>query len=349
MSEIKKQNKLSQDIQNLINSSQNEAIKAVDSYRVALYWNIGKRIIEEFQDGQDRADYGKEIIKNLSQDLEPTYGSGYSIRQLELMRQFYKTFSNTNTLHSQLNWSQYKLLIRINDNDKREFYINESTKNKWTSRELERQINSSLFERLLLSNDKQSVLDVAKGERLPVDAKEIIKDPMILEFLGLEKRSTYYEKDLEGAIITHLQDFLLELGNGFSFVARQKRLHIDGDEFFVDLVFYNRLLQCFVVFEIKTHKLTHQDVGQLQMYVNYFDRNEKSDFENPTIGVLLCADKNDTVVKYTLPENNKTILASKYQLYLPSEDDLREELNKELEVLDKTLHSTKNSTYDGED
>ena len=333
---VKKENKqtLISDIKYLINSSQDRAIRAVDNERVLLYWNIGKRIIEEFQNGEDRASYGKEIIKNLSKDLQPEFGSGYSVRQLELMRQFYKTFPNTNALHSQLNWSQYKLLIRIENKEKREFYIAETTKNRWTGRELERQINSSLFERLLLSNDKQSVLDVAKGTKLPQDAKEIIKDPMVLEFLGLEKRDSYYEKDLESAIISHLQDFLLELGNGFSFVARQKRLHIDGDDFFVDLVFYNRLLQCFVIFEIKTHKLTHQDIGQLQMYVNYFDRTEKSDFENPTIGVLLCADKNDAVVKYTLPEDNKTILSSKYQLYLPSEDELIQELNKELEILD---------------
>ena len=325
---------LVKDIKDLINSSQDRAIRAIDNERVLLYWNIGKRIIEELQQGQDRADYGKEIIKNLSNDLQPDFGSGYSIRQLELMRQFYKTFPITNALHSQLNWSQYKLLIRLDTQDKRDFYIAETTKNKWTGRELERQINSSLFERLLLSNDKHSVLQVAKGTKLPTDAKEIIKDPMVLEFLGLEKRSSYYEKDLEGAIISHLQDFLLELGNGFSFVSRQKRLHIEGDDFFVDLVFYNRLLQCFVIFEIKTHKLTHQDVGQLQMYVNYFDRTEKSDFENPTIGVLLCADKNDSVVKYTLPEDNKTILASKYQLYLPTEDELIQEINKELESLD---------------
>jgi predicted nuclease of restriction endonuclease-like (RecB) superfamily len=185
-----------------------------------------------------------------------------------------------------------------------------------------------------LSNDKQSVLEVAKNEKSPLNPNEIIKDPMVLEFLGLEKKSVYYEKDLEGVIISNLQAFLLELGNGFSFVARQKRIHIDGDDFFIDLVFYNRLLQCFVVFEIKTHKLTHQDIGQLQMYVNYFDRVEKQEFENPTIGVLLCADKNDTVVKYTLPENNKTILASKYQLYLPSEEELIKELHKVIENSD---------------
>lgn len=332
---IQPQTTLTKDIKELINSSRSRAINAVDFERVHLYWNIGQRIFVEEQEGKQRADYGKELIKNLSKELEPTFGSGYSIRQLELMRQFYRTFPITNALRSQLNWSQYKLLIRIDDSDKREFYINESIKNCWNGRELERQVNSSLFERLLLSNDKKSVLEVANKEKVPKSANEIIKDPMVLEFLGLQTKSSYYEKDLEQAIISNLQAFLLELGNGFSFVSRQQRVHIDGDDFFVDLVFYNRLLQCFVLFEIKTHKLTHQDVGQLQMYVNYYDRVEKESFENPTIGVLLCADKNDTVVKYTLPKDNQTILASKYQLYLPTEKELVEELHKELEDLEK--------------
>ena len=326
---------LTNDIKYLIASSQEKAIRAIDFERVILYWSIGKRIFEEIQGGVARAEYGKSLIKKLSSELEPLYGSGYGIRQLELMRQFYKIFPNTNTVCSQLNWSQYKLLIRIEDENKREFYIAESIKNLWSKRELERQINSSLYERLLLSSDKKSVLEVAKNERLPQNPSEIIKDPMVLEFLGLEKRSVYYEKDLESAIISHLQEFIMELGNGFSFVSRQKRLHIEGDDFFVDLVFYNRLLQCFVIFEIKTHKLTHQDIGQLQMYVNYFDRVEKQEFENPTIGVLLCADKNDAVVKYTLPQNNQTILASKYQLYLPSEEELVQELYKELKEIEK--------------
>lgn len=216
----------------------------------------------------------------------------------------------------------------------KKIFIAEVEKNNWTARQLERQVNSQLFERLLLSNDVQSVLAVAREEKLPANAKEIIKDPMVLEFLGLRREAAYYEKDLETAIITHLQDFILELGNGFSFVARQKRIHIEGDEFFIDLVFYNRLLQCFVIIEIKTTKLTHQDIGQLQMYVNYFDRFEKQDFENPTIGILLCTDKNDAVVKISLPENNNTIIASKYQLYLPTEQQLIDEVKREIEKLD---------------
>ena len=222
------------------------------------------------------------------------------------------------------------MLIQINDKDKREFYELESVKNSWTGRELERQINSSLYERLLLSNDKKSVLAIARNERLPEIPQEIVKDPMILEFLGLEKKPQYYEKDLESALIKHLQEFLLELGNGFSFVARQKRLLIEDDEFFADLVFYNRLLRCFVVIEIKTQKISHQDIGQLQMYVNYFDRFEKLKDENPTIGILLCAEKNNEMVKLTLPNNNRSILTSKYKLYLPSESQFLEEIKKEI-------------------
>ena len=255
--------------------------RAVDNQRALMYWHIGKRIFEEEQQGKDRADYGKFLTKYISEELEPEYGSGFSKRQIELFRQFYRTFPNTNTLYSQLSWSQYKI----------DFYIAETVKNNWNVRQLERQVYSGLYERLLLSNDKESVLAVAKNKKQPSDAKEIIKDPMFLEFLGLKREASYYERDLESAIITYLQDFLLELGNGFSFVARQKRIHIEGDEFFVDLVFYNRILQCFVIIEIKTTKHTHQDIGQLQMYVNYYDRIEKLPHENPTIGILLCANK----------------------------------------------------------
>ena len=196
---------------------------------------------------------------------------------------------------------------------------------------MERQIHSSLWERLLMSNDKDSILAVARNEKQPSDAKKIIEDPIYLEFFGLHHEASYYEKDLEQAIITHLHDFLLEMGNGFAFVARQKRLHIEGDEFFVDLVFYNRLLQCFVIIEIKTTKFTHQHIGQLQMYVNYYDRYEKKDFENATIGILLCAEKNNAVVKISLPEDNKTIFASEYKLYLPTGQQLIAEVEKEME------------------
>ncbi len=325
---------LIQQIQSIIASARDRAIRSVDTQRVLMYWQIGKVIFEEEQDGQDRAGYGDFLIKSLAQTLEPLYGTGFSYRQLNSFRQFFRTFPIVNALRSQFSWTHYRTLIRIDNQDKREFYIAEADKNNWTARQLERQINSQLFERLLLSNDVQSVLAVAREEKLPTDPKEIIKDPMILEFLGMKREAAYYEKDLETAIITHLQDFILEMGNGFAFVARQKRIHIEGDEFFIDLVFFNRLLQCFVLIEIKNTKLTHQDIGQLQMYVNYYDRYEKQTFEHPTIGILLCTDKNDAVVKITLPESNNTIIASKYQLYLPTEQQLIDEVKKEIEKLD---------------
>ena len=318
------------DIQRIIAGARERAVRSVNFERVVMYWQIGQRIVEEEQQGEARAEYGTSLIKSLSKQLTPEHGSGFSVRNLEMMRLFYRTFPKTQTLSAQLSWSHYVLLISLDDEDKRSFYIAEAEKNNWSVRQLERQINSQLFERLLLSNDKNSVLAVAKKEKHPEKPEEIIKDPMILEFLGLKREASYYEKDLEQAIITHLQDFLLELGNGFAFVARQKRIHLEGDDFFIDLVFYNRLLQCFVLIEIKTHKLTHQDLGQLQMYVNYYDREEKLPTEKPTIGILLCADKNNAVVKYALPEDNKTILASQYKLYLPTEQQLIEEMKKEI-------------------
>lgn len=315
------------DVREIISAARSQAVRSVDSCRVQMYWHIGRRIFEEEQHGKDRADYGVYLIKNLAKQLEPEYGSGFSVRQLEMCRQFYRLYPIANALRSQLNWTQYRMLIQIEDPDKRLYYELESVNNNWTARETERQINSQLYERLLLSNDKEAVLAVARKERIPQSPLEIIKDPMYLEFLGLEREAAYYEKDFESAIITHLQHFLLELGQGFTFVARQKRILLEDDEFFADLVFYNRLLRCFVVIELKTGKLTHQDLGQLQMYVNYYDRVEKTAEENPTIGILLCTDKNDTVVRMALPEDNRTILASEYKLYLPTQTQLIDEVN----------------------
>ena len=290
------------DIRTIILSARESAIRSVDTVRVQMYWKLGERIFIEEQKGQDRAEYGAYLLQNIATEIEKEFGSGFSVRQLERARQFYRTYPIASAVRSQLNWYQYRLLIQIDDKDKREYFELEAANNNWTGRELERQINSGLYERLLLSNDKKAVLEIARKERIPESPTEIIKDPMVLEFLGLRPEATYYEKDLERALITNLQAFLLELGNGFSFVARQKRIQLEDDEFFADLVFYNRLLRCFVVIELKTHKITHEDIGQLQMYVNYYDRNEKAPDENPTIGILLCADKNDTLVKYTRPD-----------------------------------------------
>lgn len=327
--------KLVQDARQIIDAAQKNAVRSVDFCRVQMYWNLGKRIFEEEQHGKKRADYGAYIVKSLAEKLEAEYGSGFTRRQLEFCRQFFITYPIANAVRSQLNWTQYRMLIQISDSDKREYYELEAVNNAWTGRELERQINSQLYERLLLSNDKESVLAVARKERIPETPQEVVKDPMILEFLGLEKKPSFYESDLEGEILSHITEFLLELGKGFSFVARQKRIMLEDDEFFIDLVLYNRLLRCFVVVEIKTGKITHQDLGQLQMYVNYHDRIEKLPDENPTIGILLCAGKNDSVVKMTLPEGNKTVLASEYKLYLPTTEQLVKEINEVKELAKK--------------
>ena len=314
------------EIKGIIDKAREGAVRSVDFCRVQMYWNIGRRIFEEEQQGKARAEYGSYLIKRLAERLEPEYGSGFGSRQLHKSRQFYKVYPIVSALRTQLNWTQYKLLIAISDEFKREYYELESVNNGWNSRELERQINSGLYERLLKSNDKEAVLALARRERIPESPQEVIKDPMMLEFLGLERKPSYYEKDIESAIIDHLTEFLLEMGKGFAFVARQKRILLEDDEFFVDLVLYNRLLRCFVIVELKTGKLTHQDLGQLQMYVNYYDRCEKLKEENPTIGILLCSSKNDTVVRMALPENNKTIMASRYELYMPSSAQLEEEV-----------------------
>ncbi len=321
-----------QQIKSIINNAQNNAVRSINNERVFMYWKIGEKIVLEEQNGKERAEYGIYLIRMLSESLTKDFGSGFSVRQLEMCRQFFLTFPIANALRSQLNWTQYRLLIRLEDEDKRTYYIEEACKNNWSARQLERQINSQLYERLLLSSDKEKVLAIAKGEAVPEKPTDIIKDPMVLEFLGLQPQAAYYEKDLEQAIITHIQQFLLELGNGFSFVARQKRLLLEDDEYFADLVFYNRLLRCFVIIEIKTQKLTPQDIGQLQMYVNYYDRYEKNEDENPSIGILLCSNKNDKMVELLLPKDNNTILASKYQIYLPTKEQMLKQLDAVLKI-----------------
>ena len=285
------------DIRQIINDARTNAVRSVDFCRVQMYWHLGKRILEEEQQGKARADYGTYLIRNLAKAIEPEYGSGFGVRQLEQARQFYRIYPIANTLRSQLNWSQYRRLIQIEDPDKREYYELDSVNNAWTARETGRQIDSLLYERLLASNDKDAVLAVARKERIPETPQEIIKQPAVLEFLGLKREAAYYEKDIEQAIITHIAEFMLEMGKGFSFVARQKRILLEDDEFFVDLVFYNRLLRSFVLIELKTGELTHQDLGQLQMYVNYYDRYERLPDENHTIGILLCTRK--TIHLYT--------------------------------------------------
>lgn len=326
------------DIKEIIDSSKNKAVKSVEFYRVQMYWKLGERIFNEEQAGKDRAKYGSFLIENLAKELEPQFGSGFSKRQLQRCRQFYKEYPIASALRAQFNWFQYRILISINDKEKREYYELEAIKNSWNGRELERQINSQLYERLLISNDKDSVMAVAREEKIPSKATEIIKDPMYLEFLGLEQKPHYYEKELESALLEHIQEFLLELGNGFTFVARQKRILLEDDEFFVDLVFYNRLLKCFVIVELKTNKMTHQDLGQLQMYVNYYDKYEKAKDENPSIGILLTPSKNHAVVELSLPKDSN-VFASEYQLYLPKKELFENKIEEWLEEFEESKKS----------
>lgn len=329
------------DIRAIIIEAQQNAVRSVEFVRMMMYWHLGERIFVEEQQSQARATYGDYTLKNLAEKLEAEFGSGFSKRQLERARLFYRIYPTEASLRSQLNWFQYRMLSSMEDDYKREYYELEAVNQGWTGRELERQINSLLYERLLLSNDKETVLAVARRERIPQQPTEVIKDPMFLEFLGLKRDASYYEHDIESALITHLHDFLLELGNGFAFMARQKRILLEDDEFFIDLVMYNRLLRCFVIIEIKTNKMTHEDLGQLQMYVNYYDRYEKLPDENPTVGILLCTAKNDLLAKVTLPEDNTNILTSKYQLYLPSEEVLIEEIKELIDLVDETSNESR--------
>lgn len=314
--------RLLSDARAIIAMARGNAVRSVDHQRVLMYWHLGKRIFEEEQQGKERAEYGARLIRGLAERLEPEYGSGFNYRQLFFCRQFYREYPIVNAVRSQLNWTQYRALIQIDNPKKREYYELESVNHGWTARETERQIHSQLWERLCLSNDQEAVLAIARRERLPETPQEIIKSPLTLEFLGLEPQAKYYETDLEQAIIDHLQEFLLELGDGFAFVKRQRRITLDDKEFFIDLVLYNRLLQCFVLIDLKIGELTHQDLGQLQMYVNYYDRIVKLPRETDTIGILLCTQKHDAVVKMTLPERQTKILAAEYKLHLPTEKQL---------------------------
>lgn len=315
-------------VNGIIERSRSNIHKAINSEMVRAYFEIGREIVEEEQKGQDRAQYGKTIIQNLSKELTKIHGKGFSTTNLWYFRQFYMTYQKLHALRGELSWTHYRLLIKIEDDIKRSFYEVECINNNWSTRELERQINSLLFERLSLSKDKDAVMTMAQKGQEYNTFKDIVKDPYVLEFLDLKQNDRLYESKLESALLEHLQEFLLELGKGFSFVARQKRLSIDGEHFYIDLVFYNYILKCFVLIDLKTGKLTHQDIGQMQMYVNYYSRELMNEGDNKPIGIVLCAEKSNAVVKYTLPEDNQQIFTSKYKLYLPTEKELEAELIK---------------------
>ena len=307
---------------------------------VEAYWNIGKSIVEQ-QGGEEKAEYGVRLIAELSKQMSTDFGKGFTVSNLKNMRQFYLTFPKSYALRSELSWTHYRLLMRVENKNARRFYIEEAIKSNWSTRQLERQINSFFYERLLSSQNKEKVSEeIQKLESAKVP-EDIIRDPYVLEFLGLNPKDDFYESDLEEALITHLQKFLLELGRGFSFVARQKRITFDGRHFRIDLVFYNYILKCFVLIDLKIGDLTHQDLGQMQMYVHYYERELMNKGDNPPIGIVLCADKSESIVKYTLPENETQIFASKYKLYLPSEEELSQELQREYRALEYDKEKSK--------
>ena len=308
-------------IKELVINSRNKIYNTVNTEMLSLYWNIGKAIME-IQQGEERASYGDEVLEKLSQKLTIEFGKGFSSRNLRTMRKFYLTYPIWKTVSSKLSWSHYLEIIKIDKNNKRKFYLNECINSRWSVRELQRQIESLLYERLLISADKEKILELSERGQEIRRSKDLVKDPFVLEFLDIKENSEYLESDLEKNILEHLKEFLLELGKGFMFVGSQVRITLEEEHFYPDLVFYNRILQCFVIIDLKIGKVTHQDIGQMQMYVNYYDREIKSKNENSTVGILLSTMKNRTVVKYTLPEDNKNIFASTYKLNLPTEEEL---------------------------
>ena len=325
----------------ILETARANAYRAVNQVMVQAYWEIGRVIVEEEQKGKKRAGYGEALIMELAQRLTENYGKGFTKTNLFYMRQFYLTFPKFHALrgelpssirhapYSALSWTHYRLLLRIEKEEARSFYLNEAVNGNWSTRELERQINSLLYERLALSRDKKQVRQLADEGQIIRAAEDLIKDPYVLEFLNVKEHQALLEKDLEQGLIDRLHAFLLELGKGFAFVARQRRITVEGDHFYVDLVFYNYLLKCFVLIDLKIGKLTHGDIGQMDFYVRYFEQQEKAPDDNSTIGLILCSDKNETMVKYTLLKDSQRIFASRYKLYLPTEAELERELDEE--------------------
>lgn len=321
------------EIKSILEQARNKVYKVANSTMVEAYWNIGRVIVEK-QGGSNKAEYGTALIKNLSKKMTKEFGKGFTVANLKNMRQFYLIFQKSYALRSELTWTHYRLLMRVENENARNFYIEECIKSNWSTRQLERQITTLFYERLLSSKDKEKVSkEIFKLEPQIKKAEDIIKDPYVLEFLDLPENTSFLEKNLEQALIDHLQKFLLELGRGFSFVARQKRITFDGRHFYIDLVFYNYLLKCFVLIDLKVGDLTHQDLGQMQMYVHYFEEEMMNEGDNPPIGIVLCADKSDSIVKYTLSKNETQVFASKYKAYLPSEEELLSEIEKEYNML----------------
>lgn len=313
-------------VRGYIITAQRQVYTAVNAAMVTAYWNIGKQLYEVCGEN-DRAAYGKQLLRNLSEQLTTEFGKGFDVSNLRNMRRFYAAFPIQDALRPELSWTHYRSLMKVADETARTFYLEETIKSGWSSRQLDRQINSFYYQRILASKNKAGVAaEIDVLEPRP-EYEKIIKDPYVLEFLNLPANEHFYESELEQALIDHLQKFLLELGRGYSFVARQKHFNVDGRHFYIDLVFYNYILKCFVLIDLKIGDLTHQDLGQMQMYVNYYTRQMMNEGDNPPVGVVLCADKSDTLVEYTLSEDNRQIFAAKYLPYMPTKEELQRELN----------------------
>lgn len=317
-------------IKDVIENAKGNIVRNINTTMLLTYFEIGNMIVKDEQNGNERAGYAKEVLKNLSENLTKEFGRGYSVDNLQWMRKFFITYQKYETPSRNfpftLSWSHYIQLIKIQNENERDFYEIEATQNNWSVRELTRQYNSALYERLALSRDKEEVKQLAQKGQIIEKPTDVLKSHYVLEFLNLKEDQSYSESTLETEIINKLEHFMLELGKGFLFEGRQRRFTFEGDSFFVDLVFYNRLLKCFVLFDLKIGKLTHQDIGQMQMYVNYYDRKVKLKEENPTLGIILCKEENKTVIEFTLPENNNSIFAKEYKAVLPSKESLKKQI-----------------------
>ncbi len=322
---------LHEQITSVITSGKQTAYRAINSAMVLTYWEIGRLIVEEEQQGKERADYGKYLINTLAKRLKKDFGSGYSEPSLWNYRQFYNAFPILSAVRRELTWTHYRLLMRVENTNARQFYEEECIKSNWSTRALVRQIHVFYYERMLASRDREAIAKEAEEKITPlsISPRDFIKDPYVLEFLDVKPNHNLYESDLEQLIMDNLQQFILELGRGFSFVARQKYIRADNDDFFVDLVFYNYILKCFVLIDLKMGKLEHGDIGQMDMYVRMYEDKFKIEGDNPTIGIILCSEKNEAVVKYSVLNDSQQLFASKYMLYLPSEAELKAELERE--------------------
>ena len=327
------------EIKKILKNARQKAYTAVNSAMVEAYWEIGRRIVEEEQNGKERAEYGKEILQNLSKELTEEFGKGYSYRTLREIRQFYLMFSDFEkwrTVSAKLTWSHFQKVLRVSDEKARIFYLTEAAENMWSVRTLDRNISTLYYDRIVASIDKKTVEDEMKDKTKKLQAEDFIKNPVVLEFLDLPTNMSYTENELEKALTDDIQKFMMELGKGFAFVEKQQHIRTENSDFYIDLVFYNYILKCFVIVELKTEKLTHQDIGQLDMYIRMYDDLKKQENDNPTIGLLLCTETDRTIIKYSVLNDNKNLFASKYINYLPSEEELINEIERQ-----KTLFESK--------